>query len=916
MNVLFRTIGLVLLFGAFAPSSLIAQVKWPKPPENYDVEFRYRIKAGRNERIVQFQEMTKFLKDLGFKREENDESDLDVFDPSAERMIGTIPSANARTLLSEPHIETVLLLPAGYKPPADLKERVKVSLMLTDRLPPSQQQLFRNQIKQVLAKIGFQDAVAYDHRGYASLRGTMPWISVPTLLKDLRTQPAGWFLPLVHEQDLPEPFKSKLPIRLIEVMPEEGAPVPTTAQETLPLPAPDQPAIAKVAADVRRVLLDPAKAMTPLRVEATLSFTPNESDTTWREDIRQMNPATAIEGLLGDVVTMTVAEGAQLNVIARLPSILSIRLPRAASGTPTTAKEEPKKEDLKDKAAGHFRLIDATEPFDALKETGLAQLHAQGKLGTGIRIAVIATDFSGWQRVVGKGLPKSTRYVDLTAERNLEIQPEPSPVAQGELGVGTQCALAVRVGAPDADLVLVRVSAEAPYQVITAYRYMLGDFFQPLSFRARREELDIEAGNVRAERDRANAEYRKAFDDFDDDEANRERKRAAKAAIAAVEQKEQTLSARANRLLKLEEDLLAVKGATVVLNTLAWNSAHPLDATSSLSRFLDGKMSVGRPNPAINSGKRPHPTLWVQPAGDTRGQAWLGEFHDADGNGLMEFAPFDAPLKAGRWTPELNFLALRSDMQPQLRELPAGARIRLSIQWREPHDPDISEMEYRLPIAPLNLTLFRQRDPSGEKLPSDEMELIARSEGNPQRLLAEREFGVYEHTIEVTLPASGQYALRVEGRHPLGIRPGGSLGIPDQEIRWELKPRIFVDVVDGLGRDKGRIVFGDYESFLGGVGVPADARTVVTVGAMNKDRRPQPYSQIGAGLVSDLFIKPEVMMYDEIPNFPFGSVTAASIATGMSASLLSAGAESANFLQYLRIRPGYPFDVPPSWLRK
>ena len=288
----------------------------------------------------------------------------------------------------------------------------------------------------------------------------------------------------------------------------------------------------------------------------------------------------------------------------------------------------------------------------------------------------------------------------------------------------------------------------------------------------------------------------------------------------------------------------------------------------------------------------------------------------------MEFAPAGVPLKLERWSPELNFLAFRPEAGRDELDLPAGAQLRITIQWREPHDPEIAEFEYREPIAPLNLMLVRQRDPNAEKLASDEMEVMARSEGNADRLLAEPEFGIYEQAIDLTLPAAGRYALRVLGRHPIGVRPGGTFGIRDQEIRWELKPRIFLEVVDAPTRSKGRVVFGDYESFLGGVAVPADARTVVAVGAMHANRKPEGFSAIGAGLVSDLFIKPDVMTYDLLPKLgdgtgpAKGTALSAALATGMGTCLLGAGAESTNFLRYLRIPPGSIFEIPPDWIKK
>jgi hypothetical protein len=918
-----RCFVIVLLAGATCCPSLLAQVKLPKAPERFDVEFRYSIRAGRNERIVQFTEMMKYLDRLGFKRNETEDSDLDIFNPDAERMSGTIPSANARKLLDESHIQTVLLAPAGFKP-ADEKDRAKVLIELNNGFPLQTQRQFRAQTKDALAPFNFEDAVGYDHRGFTLLRGVMPWQKTRALLKDLRGQPSGWFLPLIHEIERPALFNSKLPIRLIEIQPEEGAPAPVMGQAPLPPPPPDRPYVAKLSADLRRRLEQAKDA--PLRVEVTLNFEPNILDPSWKAGIMLANPSTAIEGRIGNVVTLTVTAADQVNALARLAFVVSIRLPRAAE-TPaaTPAAAGPTKEEPKENARGRGRSIapvQAVEPLDVLKATRVDRLHARGGIGTGVRVAVIDTDFTGWERFRGNGLPLTTTYVDLTAERNSEIQPEPSSTPKGRIGHGTQCALAVRLAAPDADIALVRVVADAPYQIVTVFRYTLGDFFQPESFRVRRDELENDAGALRNEQLLANALYRKAFDDFTDDEEARERRRNAKAAIAAVSEKERLLTERANRLLKLERELTTLGGTKVVLNLVGWGSGQPLDATSALSRFLDGKMTVAKPNPVLNAAKRPQPSLWFQPAGDTRGQAWLGPFLDVDGNGIMEFLPPGAPLKPGRWTPELNFLAFRSPDQADATDLPAETRLRITIQWREPHDPEIDESEYRQPIAPLHLLLLRQRDPNGEKLPSDEMEVMARSEGAPERLLVEREFGIYEQKIELTLPAAGRYAVRVDGKQPIGIRPGGTLGFRDQEIYWELKPRLFLEVTDAPTRAKGRVVFGDYESFLGGVAVPADARSVVAVGAMHADRRPEPFSALGAGLCSDLLVKPDVMTYDQLPQLgdgtgpARGSDLSAALAAGIGACLLSAGAESADFLRYLRIPPGHIFDVPPDWIKK
>ncbi len=54
----------------------------------------------------------------------------------------------------------------------------------------------------------------------------------------------------------------------------------------------------------------------------------------------------------------------------------------------------------------------------------------------------------------------------------------------------------------------------------------------------------------------------------------------------------------------------------------------------------------------------------------------------------MEFASPLQPLPKGQWTTELNFLAWQPYGKAQTADLPAGTPLRITLQWREPHDPD------------------------------------------------------------------------------------------------------------------------------------------------------------------------------------------------------------------------------------
>ena len=138
-----------------------------------------------------------------------------------------------------------------------------------------------------------------------------------------------------------------------------------------------------------------------------------------------------------------------------------------------------------------------------------------------------------------------------------------------------------------------------------------------------------------------------------------------------------------------------------------------------------------------------------------------------------------------------------------MADIPASTRLRLSVQWREPHDPDFlrhGQDVYRRPLAAPRLTLLRQLDPTGTKQPADDFQVVAQTVGLPQRLDNQPDSAVYEQTVEFTVAQAGRYALRVEGRVPATIRPPDQPTVPAAEKTWELRLRVFVDDADRRGR--------------------------------------------------------------------------------------------------------------------
>src|ERR1700730_6754247 len=114
-------VAMVLLVGSSRAS---AQPATPLPPRGYHVQIRYRIYAARSDRIAQFARMTRYLKSIGFEKDEGPEGEEE--DATQTRMTGTILVASreererlTERFLAEPHVKSILLVPARLRLPED-----------------------------------------------------------------------------------------------------------------------------------------------------------------------------------------------------------------------------------------------------------------------------------------------------------------------------------------------------------------------------------------------------------------------------------------------------------------------------------------------------------------------------------------------------------------------------------------------------------------------------------------------------------------------------------------------------------------------------------------------------------------------------------------------------------------------------
>jgi hypothetical protein len=855
---------LALALCGLCAAALVAAPPAPPAPDVWNVTLRYQIFAFRTERLRQYAEMTEALKAAGFERDPDDiVADDEPENPKATRMRGTIPNKGIARLLSQRHIRTLLLYPKGSTLPAK-GTRVRVDLLLASGYTPEMQKRLANQTAAALTKgAGFVRAVGYDRRDDTRLVGSVPVENLGLLLEDVRK------LPGIEEA---APFRNVSPLRAIFVRPKFAVPA---ARPAVPKVLPDQE---KFTPDLRALIGDAGKADTPTRLEVILGYTPSGDDRTWRETFDL--PGVAIEGRLGPIVTILAAPKVTAARLAERSLVVNVRLPRAAQH----GREGPRGE--------------VPAKWTPVGASGLANLHALGLRGRGTRIALVADDFQGWEalknRKEGKGLLPDPVLIDLTAERNASLLPDPYPSAKKDVarGYGTRCAAALLQAAPEAELTLIRIDAAAPYMLQTIAQAINCENVRTVAMEARVKEMDALQTALNNQHNELVEERRRALDDFrleDPEPAKRRKEYLAKQ--AAFTKQESELRARQRRYLRLLTALKGLKGVRVVACSLVWPDGYPVDGSSTLSRYFDDRPFRS--------------ALWFQAAGDTGGQAWTGPFRDSDGNGVMEFADKDERLPAGSWTRELNFLAWRAGGKVE-RDLPAGTHVRLTLQWREAHDPyplRVGDDVYRQPLAKLNMTLYYQPDPDGKTRPADELEVVAQTAGPPQRLNQTLNAATYEHVIDLRLPKAGRYAVSIAGTPPEGIQAEGEATLPAIRKTSELRVRLFANTLAGAGR----AVWASYATRMAALGMPADAHKVIAVGAIDARDRIQPSSASGAPFNLALLPKPEVYAYDEAA----GTAQAASFAAGLAASSWGSRGTLFGVLEGLHVRPGGVLRIPP-----
>ncbi len=156
---------------------------------------------------------------------------------------------------------------------------------------------------------------------------------------------------------------------------------------------------------------------------------------------------------------------------------------------------------------------------------------------------------------------------------------------------------------------------------------------------------------------------------------------------------------------------------------------------------------------------------------------------------------------------------------------------------------------------------------------------------------------------------AGRYAVRIEGAAPPSTRPASEPTVPAARKSFELHPRLFVETLSGAGR----VLLHDFVTEAGTLGMPADARSVITVGAADRRGLPQPYSAGGPPHDVALLAKPDVLAYDQVEGKDGAQGTG--VATGFAAGIAAAArgmsaAQAAGWREGMGVEPGGVVHAP------
>ncbi len=749
---------------------------WPLAsllPPKVRVYIHYKIMADRLGRVVLYRHFMAALAKAGFERDLED--DPDPSEPENQNHVlltGTIPSASLIQFANLSAVRSVLLTPVGFDLNKAGERPVRVEMMLGRGSTRVLADISPSTHK-TLDAMGFKESVIY-----GTYRGTRLLGSLPA--NQLLNVGTALGLPIGARAVNP-PFQ---PVLAVWVEPLGQLPTPAAK-------APEAPAgFSKVAPDLRKPLAEAGKLF---RVEL-LFDRPFASQAAAMEGLAKMSPNLVFEALLGSAVTV-VGSSEDLRALANDPQINAIRPGPVAHAGNYAAKDDAAWNPLRNSPLGSNGPVAINGKI--LRES----------------VAIIDSDFRMAEALPGWKEGK-VQLLDLTRERDTKLQADPYSGPVNEMGRGSLFAKKLLELQPAVRLVLIRIDPSVPAMIQRVARAIQGDNVLTDELMARRlNEIRNDRLLLTEEREILEKDWKDHGDDFGEEPEALRKRKEYRTKIAAMRDKEQVHHQRLQRYLTHQKTLQDLKAVRLVLCPLVWNEGLPRDGASALSRWFDDRPFRS--------------ALWVQSAGDRQGQTWAGMFRDRDKNGVMEWLPLERgqdPFPAEG----LAILWKQTDGGKVVQELPAGTRIRTTVQWRELRDPSHSRADRnsgRTPIADLRIRLVRLEGvPGNGDARLAERVTVSQPVGPALLIDHNEQSAVFESSADLDITQAGRYEVRLEGQIPDSILPPAAPQLPINRIRSEIHPVIWLRSI-GQG---GMAVFpqtGDKPV----VGVPGDAQQVLSV---------------------------------------------------------------------------------------
>nr|HMP16873.1 hypothetical protein [Gemmatales bacterium] len=502
-----------------------------------------------------------------------------------------------------------------------------------------------------------------------------------------------------------------------------------------------------------------------MRVELVLVG--NQLTEQFRSQLIHSETRFITEGSIGPIVT-GLTTPTRLTALAQQPGISTVRLPQLPRNPAIPSINAIEFVPLGKQAGSSAtaRAVAAQEPKPATKAV------------------IIGDDFTGYENLLGEGLPKNTILIDTTAELSLDFKPAETSGTSG-LGQSTRVAQGFLRQYPHDEVILVRIDPTAPFQLNETAKAILGDPWITPALIARKDEYKDEASRIESEKLEMRVLRQRIQQDFNIDDATKAKREEYRQKQAQLDAREKAHLEHGRRIEAFIKAVAQLKGANSVC--IAFQN-------------YDGYTDIAGSAPQIRFLTREHlrDTNWYQAVSLRPGQVFTVLFRDTDNDGIMEFT--QKPQLPPGERKDLAFLAWDSkEGGSRQKLLPENTVVQVTLNWMEIHSSNTEGVDiYRRPLSNFTLNVLKQRDPTGKELPADAFEVVARTPPVPDRVENSPRASYYQAIVRFTVPpGGGRYALQLVGK-PVSGEAGE---------KAEIHPKITLDVVDPVQRPLGRVVF-------------------------------------------------------------------------------------------------------------